>query len=189
VLEQPGSGVGHAQVALEFEGRDVVLGLRHEVHGQEPTGQRHLAGLEDGAGDQTALVAAAAALEVQALLAAELAVPAPPGSAGRRSARASAGRVEILTLLLRPMLIEELRERQPPLVLRRVPRHHDLLQRCSHRRSQMAQKVSYPPRWGDHLADQAGQNPSNCRLLPNDTARLVSRPRNALRDSLAPLEY
>ena len=73
VLEQPGGRVGHAQVALELESRHVVLGLRHQVHGQEPFGQRQLAGLEDGAADQAALVAAGAALKVQATLPAKLA--------------------------------------------------------------------------------------------------------------------
>ena len=84
-FEQPSRGVGHVQMALELQGRDVVLGLCHQVHSQEPLGQRQLAGLEDRAADQAALVAAAAALEIQPPVAAELAVPrryaAPAGRA------------------------------------------------------------------------------------------------------------
>ena len=76
MLEQPGGGVGHAQVALELQRRDVVLGLRHQVHGEEPSRQRELAGFEDGAADQAALLAAGTALKVQPILAPELAVPA-----------------------------------------------------------------------------------------------------------------
>ena len=56
VLHQPGRGIGNAEVALELQRGDVVLGLRDQVHRHEPGGQRQLAGLEDRAGDQAALV-------------------------------------------------------------------------------------------------------------------------------------
>jgi hypothetical protein len=49
VFDQPGGLVTHAQMALGFEGRDVVLGLGQQVHAQEPGGQRQLGGLEDRA--------------------------------------------------------------------------------------------------------------------------------------------
>jgi len=65
VLEQLGGKVGHPKVALELQRRDTVLGRRHQVHRQEPSGQRQLAGLEHGAADQAALIATRVALEVQ----------------------------------------------------------------------------------------------------------------------------
>ena len=74
VLHQPGCGVGHAKVALEFKRSNIVLDLRHQVHRQEPCWQRQLAGIEDGAGDKAALVAACAALKVQPAGAPELTV-------------------------------------------------------------------------------------------------------------------
>jgi hypothetical protein len=64
VLDEPGRGIRDAQVPLELQRRDVVLGLRHQVHRQEPLGQGELARLEDGAAEQAALVAASAALEI-----------------------------------------------------------------------------------------------------------------------------
>ena len=110
-------------MALELQSRDAILGLRHQVHRQEPRGQWQLAGLEDGATDQAALVATRAALEVKPVLAPELAVHAgitartdkPLGPAPRAHER--------LALLRRAVLLEELRRRKTPLVLHLVLRH------------------------------------------------------------------
>ena len=60
VLHEPGALVANAQVTLELQRRDVVLGLGEQVHGQEPACQRQLGGFEDRAADGTALVAAPA---------------------------------------------------------------------------------------------------------------------------------
>lgn len=149
LLEQPSRGVGHAQVALELEGRDVVLGMRHQVHGQQRARQRHLAGLKDSAGHQAALMAAAAALKVQTLLATELAVPAAPAARADESIGPVPAAHEVLTLLLRPVLTDELGERQPPLVLHRVLRQGNLRQTGSDRRRGVAHRVSQNPRWAE----------------------------------------
>src|SRR5439155_14674429 len=117
VLEQPGGGVGHTQVPLELERRDAVLSLRHQVHGQEPLRQRQLAGLEDGAADQAALVAAGAALEVQPLLAAELAMPTALATRADEAVRPAPVANQGLTLLRGSVAVEELRHRQASLVL------------------------------------------------------------------------
>jgi hypothetical protein len=44
VLDQPGSSVANAPFELQCS--HVVLGLREQVHCQEPAGQRQLAGAE-----------------------------------------------------------------------------------------------------------------------------------------------
>jgi hypothetical protein len=123
VLEQPGGGVGHAEVALELERGDAVLGLGDHVHGQEPGWQRQLAGLEDGAADQAALVAAAAALEVEPLGTAKLAVPAALAARADEALGPAPAAHEVLTLLGRTVGIEEFRHGQPRLVMDLVLRH------------------------------------------------------------------
>jgi hypothetical protein len=64
VLEQPGSALAHAQVPPWLQGRDVRIGLGQQLHRQEPARQRQLAGLEDRAAEDAALVLAASALPV-----------------------------------------------------------------------------------------------------------------------------
>lgn len=56
--------IGHAEMPLQFKGRDVVLGLGQQMHRQKPARQRNLGGLEYGAGDYRRLVPASAALPV-----------------------------------------------------------------------------------------------------------------------------
>lgn len=114
VLEQLGGGVGHAEVALEFERGGAVLGLGDRVHGQEPGGQWELAVLEDGAADQ-------AALKVNLLGTTKLAVPA--ALAARADEALAPAAHEFLTLLGRTVGIEEFRHGQPRLVLNLVLRH------------------------------------------------------------------
>ena len=123
VLDQPGGGVGHIEVALEFQRRDVVLGLRHQVHGQEPLGQCQLAGLEDRAAEHAALVATGAALEVQAILPTELAVPAALAAWADEALGPAPALDRFLATLMRAIEIEELQHRQTPLILHLVLRH------------------------------------------------------------------
>ena len=53
MLEQLGGVVVYARVAPQLQGRDAVLGrLGEEVHGEEPSGEGLLGGLEEGAGEQ-----------------------------------------------------------------------------------------------------------------------------------------
>ena len=52
VLEQLGVVVVDAQLAPQIQGRDPVLGLVGEAHGEEPSGEGQLSGLEEGAGGQ-----------------------------------------------------------------------------------------------------------------------------------------
>ena len=122
-LKHPGCRVGHTQVPLELQGRDVVLGLRPKVHGQEPGRKWQLAGLEDRAADQTALVAAAAALEVQPRTPAELAVPAMGAARATEPFRPSPAPHGGLTLLWRAIGTEEVQHRTTTLILNSVLRH------------------------------------------------------------------
>ena len=64
VLHQQRALVANPEVALQFQGREVVLGLGEQVHGQEPARERQLGGLEHRAADEAALVAMPAALPV-----------------------------------------------------------------------------------------------------------------------------
>lgn len=50
VLGQPRGYVVHAQVTHEFQSGDIVLGMGHQVNGEEPTGQWPSGGVENGAG-------------------------------------------------------------------------------------------------------------------------------------------
>ncbi len=112
VLKQPGAGVGHAQVAFALQRRHVVLGLCHQVHGEEPGGQRQLAGLGDDATDQAALVAAGAALEIQPVMPVELAVPDALAARAHEAPRPAPGTHDGLTLLGRTLSIGEFRYAQ-----------------------------------------------------------------------------
>ncbi len=62
VLDAPGGIVGNPQLAVQLHRRDPLLGLGQQVDRLEPEGQRQLAGLEDGPGDDRGLPAAAVAL-------------------------------------------------------------------------------------------------------------------------------
>ena len=64
VFEQPRGSIANPEVALELQRRDAVLGLRQQVHCQEPAGQFQLGRLEDRAANQTALMAASQTLDV-----------------------------------------------------------------------------------------------------------------------------
>ena len=63
MLEQPGGVVVDVQLASQLRRRNAVLGLRQQIDGEEPGGERELGGLEDVAGHQGDLAFAAVALE------------------------------------------------------------------------------------------------------------------------------
>ena len=60
----PSGLVAHAQAAFEFEGLNVVLGLRQQVHRLEPSGQRQLGGFEDRPAQNGRLLPAGRALPI-----------------------------------------------------------------------------------------------------------------------------
>ena len=62
VLEAPGSAIGHAEVALEFECREVGFGRGQQMDREEPGSQRQLRVLQQRAADQRRLVLAGATL-------------------------------------------------------------------------------------------------------------------------------
>jgi len=62
VVQQPSSGVAHAQVSREDQRRNAGFGLTDEVDGQKPSGQRQLSVFPQGANGQRGPKAAAAAL-------------------------------------------------------------------------------------------------------------------------------
>mmetsp|Transcript_39104 Transcript_39104/g.91661 ORF Transcript_39104/g.91661 Transcript_39104/m.91661 type:complete len:339 (-) Transcript_39104:467-1483(-) len=123
VLDEPGRRVRHAELALELQGRHIVLGLRHQLHGQEPGRQRQLGGLEDRPAQHAALVATATALEVQPAVPAELAVPAAIAARAGEALRPAPGSHGRLTSLRGAETLEELGHRQALLVLNAVLGH------------------------------------------------------------------
>jgi hypothetical protein len=67
VFDPPRRAIAHAEMAHQFQRRDVVLGLGQQMHGQKPDRQRQLRGREDRAGRRRGLMAAAPTLSVGAL--------------------------------------------------------------------------------------------------------------------------
>lgn len=61
-LDLPGGRLRHPEAAAELDRGDALLGLRDEIHGAKPRGQRHLGRGEDGTGRKRRLPAAAVAL-------------------------------------------------------------------------------------------------------------------------------
>ncbi|OGA92578.1 MAG: hypothetical protein A3G27_01330 [Betaproteobacteria bacterium RIFCSPLOWO2_12_FULL_66_14] len=57
VFHEPGGLVAHPEMAIEFQRRDVVLGLRHQVYREKPARQRQLGPLEDRAEELFRLLA------------------------------------------------------------------------------------------------------------------------------------
>ena len=47
VLHRPGRLLGHTDLSLQFQGRDAVLALDEQVHGQEPLLEREMGVVED----------------------------------------------------------------------------------------------------------------------------------------------
>lgn len=66
VLDQPDRAVAHPEMTTQLQGRDIVLGLGEQVHGQKPHRQGQLAGSKDSATEQAGLATARAALPVLA---------------------------------------------------------------------------------------------------------------------------
>lgn len=90
MLHQPSRFVAHTEMAHHLQCRNIVLGLRQQVHCQKPTAQRQLGGLKDGSGDQARLLPAAMTLLVLPAFTIEQTVSlipamwALPASAARR---------------------------------------------------------------------------------------------------------
>lgn len=146
VLEQPSGRIRNSQVPHEFQRRYAVLGLGHQMHRQEPFGQRHLAGLKDRAADQAALIATVAALEIQPRAAPKLAVPALAATRTDESFRPAPSSHEFLTLLLRAVTVEKLQHRQPRLVLDLVQPHRAppvAVRSCSQATGSWREPVTY----------------------------------------------
>ena len=123
VLDEPGRAIGHPQVAHEFERRDVVLGLREQVHGNKPARQRQLGGLEDRAADEARLMAAGTALQVQQRAAAKRAVCAGAAARADEALRPAPCHQSLLALIDAAVALHEFGHRQALLELHLVHRH------------------------------------------------------------------
>lgn len=123
VLEQPGAAIGHAQLALELQGRDVVLGLREQLHRQEPARQGQLGRLEHRAADQAALLCAVRALPVAQGVAHERGSSRPRARRALEAARPARRLQRRLALRFGSIQLQELRHRQSRLKLHSVHRH------------------------------------------------------------------
>ena len=125
VLEQPGSSVGHADLAAQRQGTEGVFVLRQQVHGLEPLGQWHFGVLHDGARNAGALVAADKAFPQQAPMA--VACMEKPFAAAVRAApapRPACCHHSSFALGLTAVAVMKLRPRQTMLELDDVLGHH-----------------------------------------------------------------
>lgn len=142
MLEQPYSGIGHAEVAVavKFQGRDAILGLRYQVHGQKPRRQRQLAALEDNAADQAALDS----LRTESTdgFTVELTVPAALAPRTTETFRPTPTTHLGFALPGGTVPVEKLGHRRALLVLQLIVRHSQPPVEIAHRRSQLAQEVS-----------------------------------------------
>ena len=123
VLDQPGGAVTHSQLALQFDARDVVFRLDHQIHGLKPAHQRQFRGMKDRAGFECALVVA-----VMALIG--LAAVGIHNTVVRTCAVLAvvavwpAGQLQgLFATLLRTVLLQKFRKTQPRLELDSVHRH------------------------------------------------------------------
>src|SRR5690606_10214471 len=123
VFHEPGALVANAQVALELECGDVVLGLRQQVHGQKPARQRQLGRLEDGAADDAALMPAGDALEVQPALAPKRATVAAPARRTNKALGPASFDKRRLAIGITAVPVHEFSHRKSGLKLHSVHRH------------------------------------------------------------------
>lgn len=120
VLEQPGRVVADPEVPLQTQGRDVVLGLRHEEHGQEPLDQRQLGVLENRAGGDADLMAAAMALPEPLMASLETGMPVVLASRADEPRRPTLLCQCRFALRFGSVSIHKLGQRQPSLKLNSV---------------------------------------------------------------------
>ena len=123
VLQQPGRLVAHAQMALEFQGRDIVLGLGQQVHTQKPCGQRKFGGLKNRAARHRRLFPARRALPVVQPLALEGAMACATTFRTDEAVRPTQGHQRRVAFLFGTVALHELRHRQPLLKLHLVDPH------------------------------------------------------------------
>lgn len=146
VLDFPGRWIRHAEVALQLQGRHIVLGLSEQVHGQKPGGQRQLGRIEDRSGNHRGLMPATAALPVAALLAFEHAGARVPALRAAKALGPARGFHRLLALPLRAETPHEFSHRQPSLKLNLVHRHRRLHPdpvRCSDRQQRLSLVSNY----------------------------------------------
>lgn len=109
VLHQPGAFVAHAQVALELQRRDAVLGLRQQVHGQKPARQGQFGGLKDCPACHRGLLAAGRTLPILQALALKRAVVRAGTVRADKARRPARGHQRRMALRLRAVALHEVR--------------------------------------------------------------------------------
>jgi hypothetical protein len=116
--------VDSPRASSHLEAVQAVRDEGQQLHRQEPDGQGQLAGFEDRAAEDTALVLAACALPVATALPLEARTGLADAAARALEApRPSTGDERSFTALLGPVLAQELSHRQPRLELNSVHRH------------------------------------------------------------------
>jgi hypothetical protein len=123
VLHQPGRLVANTEVAREFQRGDIVLGLGHQVHGEEPAHQRQLGCLEDRAGGHRGLVTAAVALPVVPLFTNKCRVSFIAAARTDEALRPARRHQRRVALRFRSVARHELHHRQTLLKLHVIDRH------------------------------------------------------------------
>lgn len=123
VVQRPGGGVAHTELALQSQRGQPGLGLADEVDRQEPQTQRQLGVLHQAAGGQRGLVAAALALKEPARTMADDVVLGAITAGAAKSLRPAGGLECRRTLLLAAEAGHEFRQRHATLELDEVERH------------------------------------------------------------------
>jgi hypothetical protein len=123
VLEQPGALVANPQVAFEFQGRDVVLGLSQQVHRQEPGRQRQLGRFKHRSAQDRGLFPARGALPIRQTLALKRAMATLSALRADETIGPALSDHRRMAFLLCPVASHELDHRQTLLKLHRVDSH------------------------------------------------------------------
>ena len=120
LMQQPGSGIAHAKLTLERQGRQAGLGLTDEVDGQEPGRQWQLGVRHETAGSQRGLMPTSIALEELASAVADHIVITAGTARAPKALRPAHGLDRLSALRLGAKAAKEIRDRHAVLELNLV---------------------------------------------------------------------
>lgn len=123
VFESPGSAIAHAQVAFEFQGREIGLGRGEQVERDEPGRQRQLRAFEQRAAEQRGLVAAGTALIARPAVTLKTRARAIRATRATKALRPTAAIQRSITFGFGAVLRHKLGHRQALLKLHGIDRH------------------------------------------------------------------
>ena len=123
LMQQPSSGIAHAKLAHERQGRQTGLGLTDEVYGQEPGRQWQLGVRHEAAGGQRGLMPATIALEELASPVADHIVITAGAARAAKPLRPTRSLDRLSALRLGAKAAKEFRDRHAVLELNLVEGH------------------------------------------------------------------